>query len=868
MSRHYLAQFLTVVGTCLVIFIVVGYGFDRHVHRQVVESVRAEQALVADRVVSNVESYVARVSRTVDSVLTIPGEWDGDVLEVLGRHVRPLSAIYPEIGTVVYVTPDGGICLANQSRRFVPTGITLDDVYEGGRLAQYLRGAVTEEATLVTTADFIRFEPAVDRVVETPGLLIIKRIKLPDGRIGSILIPYQLDFIVEHFLRGGAGVERYGIFLISRKGIAVYSSTPDFLYQPFPRPDPAVGRTSGPAGVPTYREFRLGAPPGEGPEQMGYFVPLRLGDVQWTLGVATPVSEIHRVERTVVLPVLLGSTAMMLLVTGVAFWFTWRISRFAHENTIFRAAVENSATSIAIVDRDLVYRFVNRAFHRITGLKPEEVVGRSVFSTRDLFEDPDVPERIKEAVSQGRVWQGQCRKRRKGTGETVEVIQNVSPIFMGGRMIGSVSVQEDITAKAAADRALAEYAERLRQKTEELEEAKRALERDIEARIQAEREKEVLERRLRRSQTLEAVGRLAGGVAHDFNNLLGSILGCVYAVQLEVPPGSPVLDDIQRIRQLCKRGGDLTRRLLAVSRRSAGEAVPVVLNDVMETVHLLLRRTLPRDIELVFSVEPRLPSIRGEPSALVSAFLNLGLNARDAMPNGGTLVVRARCERRETGREEVIVEVADTGTGIPEDLHDRVFEPFFTTKPPGQGTGLGLSNVYTAVRECGGEVSLWSEKGKGTVFRLQFPAIEASVSPSAQHRPAEGHPLTAGTLLIVEDESEITRMITSVLSRHGYNVRTAGNGVEALEVVRDHRDNIAGVALDLMLPGLSGEHLYRILRNLAPEIPVLFITGREDLATDLEPDAPRLPKPFTEQEMLQALEALFGGWKRTAGGAG
>ena len=866
MSRHYLVQFLAVVAACLVIFIVVGYGFDRHVHRQVVESVRAEQALVADRVVSNVESYVARVSRTVDSVLTVRGEWDGDVLEVLGRHVRPLSAIYPEIGTVVYVTPDRDVYLANETRRFAPTGLTLDDVYEGTRLARYLRAAPTGGATLVTTADFVRFEPAVDRVVETPGLLIIKRVSLPDGRIGSILIPYQLDFIVEHFLRGGAGAERYGIFLISQKGIAVYASAPDFLYQPFP--SPRAGVAAGAGGVPTYREFRLGGTGGKGPEQMGYFVPLRLGDARWTLGVATPVSEIRRVESAVVLPVLLGSMATMLLVTGVAFWFTWRISRFAHENTIFRAAVENSATSIAIVDQDLVYRFVNRAFCRITGLEPDEVVGRSVFSTRDLFEDPEVPGRIKEAVSLGRVWQGQCRKRRKGTGETVEVIQNVSPIFMGGRMIGSVSVQEDITEKAAADRALAEYAERLRQKTEELEEAKRALERDIEARTQAEREKEALERRLRRSQTLEAVGRLAGGVAHDFNNLLGSILGCVYAVQLEVPPDSPVMDDIQRIRQLCKRGGDLTRRLLAVSRRPAGEAVPVVLNDVMETVHLLLRRTLPRDIELVFSVEPRLPAIRGEPSALVSAFLNLGLNARDAMPNGGTLVVRARRETRETGREEVIVEVADTGTGIPENLHDRVFEPFFTTKPPGQGTGLGLSNVYTAVRECGGEVTLWSEKDKGTVFRLQFPAIEAPVPPSAQQRPAEGHPLTAGTLLVVEDESEITRMITSVLSRHGYNVRTACNGVDALELVRDHRDDIAGVALDLMLPGLSGEHLYRILRNLAPEIPVVFITGREDLATDLDPDAPRLPKPFTEKEMLQALEALFGAGTRTAGGAG
>ena len=858
MSRHYLAQFLTVVGTCLAIFIVVGYGFDRHVHRQVVESVRAEQALVADRVVSNVESYVARVSRTVDSVLTIAGRWDGDVLEVLGRHVRPLAAIYPEIGTVVYVTPDGGICLAGEGRRFVPTGITLDDVYEGSRLAGHLRVTDTEEATLVTTADFIRFEPAVDRVVETPGLLIVKRVKLPDGRIGVILIPYQLDFIVKHFLRGGAGVERYGIFLISRKGIAVYSSTPDFLYQPFPRPGPAGGGPAVPAGAPTYREFRLGGPAGEGPRQMGYFVPLRLGDARWTLGVATPVSEIHRVERTVVLPVLLGSTAMMLLVTGVAFWFTWRISRFAHENTIFRAAVENSATSIAIVDQDLVYRFVNRAFHRITGLKPEEVVGRSVLSTRDLFEDPGLPERIEATVSQGRVWQGQCRKRRKGTGETVEVIQNVSPIFMGGRMIGSVSVQEDITEKAAADRALAEYAERLRQKTEELEQARRALEGDIEARIRAERENEALERRLRRSQTLEAVGRLAGGVAHDFNNLLGSILGCVYAVQLEVPPDSPVMDDIQRIRQLCKRGGDLTRRLLAVSRRSTGEAVPVALNDVMETVHLLLRRTLPRDIELVFSVEPRLPSIRGEPSALVSAFLNLGMNARDAMPNGGTLVVHARRETGETGREDVVVEVADTGVGIPEDLHDRVFEPFFTTKPPGQGTGLGLANVYTAVRECGGEVTLRSEKGRGTVFRLQFPAVETGAPSPAGDRPAAGHPLTAGTILVVEDEAEITRMIASVLSRHGYHVRTAVNGVDALELVRDHRDRIAGVALDLMLPGLSGEHLYRILRSLAPEIPVLFITGREDLACDVEPDTPRLPKPFTEEDMLRALETLFG----------
>jgi PAS domain S-box-containing protein len=423
-----------------------------------------------------------------------------------------------------------------------------------------------------------------------------------------------------------------------------------------------------------------------------------------------------------------------------------------------------------------------------------------------------------------------------------------------------VGALERKRAGEALLRAHGELERRVAERTADLERAKRELEDDIAARRRAEQEKATLEWELRQSRVLEAVGQLAGGVAHDFNNILGSVIGCLYAARLQAGADPGLREELERAQALCKRGGELTRQLLTVARRRPGRPEPLAVAGLFEEARFLLERTLPKAIALAIELEPGLPLVRADRSMFTAALLNLGHNARDAMPRGGTLRISAfrQAEPGVGGREWVVVEVSDTGVGIPWALQDRVFDPFFTTKAPGEGTGLGLSMVEAAVRECGGLVSLRSEPGVGTTFTLRFPSEGAGAGRPIGDAGGARHPCTASPVLVVEDEENVARMIVQILEAHGYTILRAATGVEALERVHEQRGDLGLVILDLVLPELGGEEVYRLLKGLAPEVSVLLITGREDRARALAPGAPLLPKPFTPEELLESIAELLG----------
>ncbi len=451
-------------------------------------------------------------------------------------------------------------------------------------------------------------------------------------------------------------------------------------------------------------------------------------------------------------------------------------------------------------------------------------------------------------------------QNRTVDGEPLEVLMRVEfPPEKSDLSRVTVSIT-DITRRKRAEEALRQAREeleaRVQARTAELEEAKRRLEEDIRAREAAEAERERFRKELERSRLFEAVGQLAGGVAHDFNNLLGSILGCLYGLRLRLEGDPEALAELDRIRDLCKQGGELTRQLLAIARRQGGRDEAVAVGPLVREAAALLQRTLPRTIRLALEVEPDLPSVRGDRPLLTAALLNLGVNARDAMPRGGEI----RLGARPTGDGWVRIWVEDTGVGIPPDVQDRVFEPFFTTKPVGQGTGLGLSMVYATVTEAGGRVSLRSEPGRGTRIELALPAVEAPGRPAAggDRRPSS-HPLCSATVLVVEDEPPVARLVDQALRGAGYRTRWARDGIEGLEAVRDLGADLGAVLLDLVLPRTDGTAVYRVLRELAPEVPVLFITGREDLARSLAPDVPVLSKPFDAADVLAALSELLAG---------
>ncbi len=363
----------------------------------------------------------------------------------------------------------------------------------------------------------------------------------------------------------------------------------------------------------------------------------------------------------------------------------------------------------------------------------------------------------------------------------------------------------------------------------ELEEQHRALQREVAAR-------EKLEEQLRHAQKLEAVGTLAGGVAHDFNNLLSVINGYAAMALSELPDGSAGREELQEILAAGGRASILTRQLLAFGRRQVLRPEVLDLDDVVGGVEKMLRRLIPESIELVTSRAPELRRVRLDPGQLEQALVNLVVNARDAMPQGGRIVVATENvvlhegdPRLGPGAEPgayVCLSVKDDGMGMDEETRARCFEPFFTTKAPGQGTGLGLSTVYGIVSQSRGFVRLESTPGKGSTFELYFPATEElpglRAGPAALARVGPARP--GETVLVVEDEAQLRELLCMTLSALGYTVLEAGDGAEALEIAARH-ERIDALLTDVVMPRLSGPELSRAFRTRFPEAVVVFMTG-------------------------------------------
>ncbi len=515
---------------------------------------------------------------------------------------------------------------------------------------------------------------------------------------------------------------------------------------------------------------------------------------------------------------------------------------------------------------------VNEAFTRLTEYRREEVIGRTSLEL-GFYPSPEDRVRLMQLL--------RATGRAEGI-ETTILTKSRSPkrILFAAETIKiddencSLAVVLDATEMIRIREALAEahslLETRVRERTEELEAAKEQLEHDIRARIRVEEERDRLEERVRRSQALEAVGRLAGGVAHDFNNLLGSILACAYASRTRAGDPESVTQEMERIQALCQQGGEVTRHLLTVAREPPDVLQSIDLRAELDRLRVLLERAMGRAVAVRVRAGDRPLWVRVDRGLITAALLNLCLNARDAMEAGGTLTVDAR-RRREGDRDWVAVSVADTGPGIPEGLRDRIFQPFFTTKEGGRGTGLGLSTALATAQRFGGTIEVASSPGRGATFTLTLPAEQgmpppapASAAANAVEAPRPGGrpPL----LLVVEDEEDVGRMMEAALTAEGYRVIRARSGIVALEAVRDHREEIRLALLDLVLPGLGGHEVYRLLRSLAPEIPVAFATGREDLAAAADPKIPRLVKPFTDRELVEAVERLLGSRTRPRNG--
>ncbi len=393
----------------------------------------------------------------------------------------------------------------------------------------------------------------------------------------------------------------------------------------------------------------------------------------------------------------------------------------------------------------------------------------------------------------------------------------------------------------------------------------RVVERAVrEARERAGRRK--LEEEFRQAQKMEAVGRLAGGVAHDFNNLLTVILGYGQMVRERLGPDSPCRPDLDEVLRASERAASLSRQLLAFSRKQVLQLRVLDLNAVIAEMEKLLGRVIGEDVRLLSRLDPALGRVRVDPGQIEQVILNLAINARDAMPDGGVLRIEtSNVEADPEGVDafaapQVLLSVSDTGLGMTEDVMARLFEPFFTTKEPGKGTGLGLSTAYGIIAQSGGTIRVRSAPGQGSTFGVYLPRVHQPLDARLDGAPKAAGSACSETILLVEDEEPVRNLVRSVLSKEGYTVLEAVDGAAALSAGLAREAPIHLLLTDVIMPGMGGRELALRLRASRPSIKALFLSGHvEEGATRgiLDGGIPFLAKPFTPQDLVRRVRDVL-----------
>jgi len=473
----------------------------------------------------------------------------------------------------------------------------------------------------------------------------------------------------------------------------------------------------------------------------------------------------------------------------------------------FRALIENALDLIAIVQRDGVIRYASPSHQRILGWRADELIGADIFSriapedcggVRGALEGED-----NEASFEYRFL------RKDGTWRTLEsYARDLSHLAgVGGLVVSS----RDVT------------------------------------------ERKMLEQQVLQAQKMDAIARLASGIAHDFNNLLTVISGYTHLLLGKMLPADPARGDMEQVARAAERAADLTRQLLAFSRRQLVRSGIVHMETLIAEVEPILRRVVGEGVDLVTSIVPGLPPVCADPGQIEQVLLNLALNARDAMPGGGTLAIEVSATTLDEESaalagvhrgEHLTIQVRDTGMGMPPEVQARIFEPFFTTKEPGKGTGLGLSTSYGIIRQNNGNIRVESQTGRGTVFTVWLPVAPEAVS---------GRENGARTILLTEDEPDVRTVLETTLRRLGYHVLACAGAEEALDTVKRHAGDIDLLLADVELDGTNGYELAASIRAARPPIRVLFISGCAEGAGGRETSGVFLEKPFTPERLAAAV---------------
>jgi PAS domain S-box-containing protein len=497
------------------------------------------------------------------------------------------------------------------------------------------------------------------------------------------------------------------------------------------------------------------------------------------------------------------------------------------ENARLVAAIEQSAEAVMITNTSGEIQYVNPAFTRITGYSREEVLGKNPRVVKSDKQDSEFYRRLWTTILKGENWHGEITNCRKDGSHYTEEM-HIAPVRSPqGEITHFIATKEDIS------------------------------------------ERKRLEDHLRQSQKMEAIGRLAGGVAHDFNNLLTVITGYGQLLRARLDPKD--LNLLDEVLKASDRAASLTRQLLAFSRRQILTPQVFDLNSVVANTETMLRRLIGEDIELTTVLEPKLGHVKADPGQIEQVIMNLAVNARDAMPQGGKLTIEtaninldesyARTRTGVAPGPYVMLVVSDTGVGLDAETLGYVFEPFFTTKEKGKGTGLGLATVYGIVKQSSGSIWAYSEPGRGTSFKIYLPRFNA---PATKDERTFAPPASAGgseTILVVEDEGGVRSLVCATLKSKGYKVLEARGSLEAHSLVERYAEPIHMLLTDVVMPQMSGKELAKQVSAAHAEAKVLFMSGYTDDAVVrhgiLEASTSFLQKPFTPSSLARKVREVL-----------
>ena len=506
-------------------------------------------------------------------------------------------------------------------------------------------------------------------------------------------------------------------------------------------------------------------------------------------------------------------------------------------NETLRTLVQSSPLGIAVTDANLKLRIWNPAAERILGWKSHEVLGRPLppVLAPDEGEEP-VGGLTKRVVLGEAVTEVELRCKRRD-GIPVHLNLSMAPLCDAqGEFSGTMAVVANATERKLAEKQRAE-----------------------------------LEEQLRQSQKMEAVGRLAGGIAHDFNNLLTAISGYGSLLRNRFDGNDPCRAHVEEILKSANLAASLTRQLLAFSRRQVLQPRVLDLNEVLGGMETLLRRLIGEHLELTTVTDDALGRVLADQSQIEQVIMNLAVNARDAMPKGGKLLLQTRnvnLDETYTHRHgriragpHVLLTVTDTGTGMDEEIQSHLFEPFFTTKEIGKGTGLGLATVYGIVKQSDGDIWVYSEPGHGSTFKIYLPRVEEALEQPSRTSPRAEPRKGSETVLLVEDSEFVRRLLRELLGQCGYKVLEASQGHEALRLSNEYEGRIDLLLTDMVMPRMSGRELAAQLAPQRPTMKVLYMSGYTEEAITrhgvLDPGTAFLEKPFTPETLARKLRQIL-----------